>query len=296
MKKLIFKLIRWSGLVFIFRILLQKDKVTILLFHDEDPVSSKRNFLYLKKHYNIISLKAFLDAKKSPETIRLPPKSLIITIDDGHVGNFGLLPVIKDLNIPVTIFLCAGIINTNRHFWFTKDHQHFTFKDFTLMSNRAKLEKLKEIGFTVDKQYDHPQALNEKQISEMRPFIDFQAHTFYHPILPKCDRTEAIEEIIESKHMLEDNFKLKINSFAYPNGDYSERDIELCKKAGYSCAITVDYGFNSLTTDPFRLKRLPVGDVKSIDELAIKASGVSEFLSVLFGVKPKTKFANSYEE
>jgi len=77
--------------------------------------------------------------------------------------------------------------------------------------------------------------------------------------------------------------------------NYSERDIELCKKAGYSCAITVDFGFNTLQTNPYRLKRLPVGDVKSIDELAVKASGVAEFLSILFGLKPKTKFTTNHE-
>ncbi len=296
MKKLAFKLIRLTGLVLIFRTFFQRRRVTILLFHDEDPVATRRNFLYLKKHYNIISLKTYLEARNNPEKAELPLKSLIITIDDGHINNFELLPVIKELNIPVTIFLCAGIVNTNRHFWFTKDHPDYTYEDLIRIPNRKKLEKLREIGFEVEKEYDHPQALNKLQISKMKPYVDFQAHTLYHPILPKCDTAEAAREIIDSKLKLEKEFNLKINSFAYPNGNYSDRDIELCKKAGYSCAITVDFGFNTLKTDPFRLRRLPVGDVKSIDELAVKASGAGEFISILFGLKPKTKFTAGYEK
>ena len=41
-----------------------------------------------------------------------------------------------------------------------------------------------------------------------------------------------------------------------------------------AAALSVDLGFNSRRTDPFRLKRLGVGDRDGIDELALKACGV----------------------
>jgi hypothetical protein len=78
---------------------------------------------------------------------------------------------------------------------------------------------------------------------------------------------------------------LKINAIAYPNGDYSDRDITLAKEAGYSCGVTVDFGYNTLDTDLFSLKRLSVNDTSNLDELAVKASGVWQFFKTKNGKK-----------
>ncbi len=83
----------------------------------------------------------------------------------------------------------------------------------------------------------------------MRKCVNFQSHTLFHPILPNCSDEEARIEIINSKKKLEIEYGLVINSIAYPNGDYSERDILLAKEAGYKCGITVDFGFNTINTD-----------------------------------------------
>ena len=68
---------------------------------------------------------------------------------------------------------------------------------------------------------------------------------------------------------------------SYPHGDYSDRDIELCRQAGYDCGITVDFGFNTVTTDRFRLKRLSVNDTDDLNELIVKASGLWQFVKTL---------------
>ena len=44
MKRLIFKVLRFSGLPFIFREFIQKNKVTILMFHDISKASGRKNF------------------------------------------------------------------------------------------------------------------------------------------------------------------------------------------------------------------------------------------------------------
>ena len=111
----------------------------------------------------------------------------------------------------------------------------------------------------------------------MKHYVNFQSHTQYHPILPKCNKREARKEIFGSKEILENKYGLKINSISYPNGNYSERDILLLKEAGYKCGITVDFGYNTIETDIFRLKRLDVNDTDDINELIVKASGVWQF-------------------
>ena len=130
----------------------------------------------------------------------------------------------------------------------------------------------------------------------MKSSIDFQAHTQFHPMLPRCSDKESWEEIYLSKKQLEDKYDLDIYSFAFPNGNYSDREIEYVKKAGYKCALTTDFGFNSFNTDLYRLKRLSMNDTSNINELAVRSSGLWGFLKTRNGRKIQlgyTKNVNS---
>ena len=95
MSDIVYKALRWSGAAWLWRETVQRNKVTFLLFHDMDAANAERNFKYLKKHYNIIGLNDYLDAVHNGG--RLPDKAVVITFDDGHAGNYALLPVIKKL-------------------------------------------------------------------------------------------------------------------------------------------------------------------------------------------------------
>lgn len=294
MRKIVFGLLRLSGIHFLFREFIQRNKVTILLFHDISKESAERTFTFLSEKYNIIALDDYIDAVKNQTP--LPKKAMIITFDDGHVRNYEMLSVIKKLNIPVTIFLCASIINTNRHYWFLYKNSGISKSKLKKKSNRDKLEILSKSGFETDKEYDTPQALQKMHIDEMRPYVNFQSHTLFHPILPKCGDEQAWEEIFYSKEILEKEYGFKINTLSYPNGDYSERDIQLAKKANYECGITVDYGYNTLKTDLFRLKRFCANDTEDINELIIKATGAWSYLRAGFGIRQGFGFIDKTEK
>lgn len=277
MRKIIFKILRYSGLPFIFREIVQRNKVTILMFHEIDKVTAEKTFAYLTRNYSIIDLNDFIDACKKKDNTKFPKKAMILTFDDGHLSNYEILPVITKYKLPVTIFLCSAIINTNRHYWFRLNMESHEVSKLKLVSNKKRLELLANMGFEQDKEFEMPQAMQKLHIDQMKDSVNLQSHTMYHPILPKCDYDEAKKEIFDSKAFLENEYGLKINSIAYPNGDYSERDIELVKAAGYECAITVDPGYNTLTSDLFRLKRLSSNDTSDLNELIVKSSGVWTF-------------------
>ncbi|GAB4490537.1 MAG: hypothetical protein OHK0019_09500 [Saprospiraceae bacterium] len=285
MKKLLYKILRYSGLVWVFREIIQRNKVTLLLYHDLSREAAEQTFPYLKKHYNIISLNDFVAACQSKNGKMLPKKALVITFDDGRLGNYHLLPVVQKMRLPVTIFLCAGIINTHRHYWFMYNHPDISKSKLKRVPNQERLHILRGYGFTPDREFQTPQAMNRKQILEIKDYFDLQAHTMSHPCLPRCTSEEAREEIFTSKKVLEHDYGLKISAIAYPNGDYSDRDIALAKEAGYQCGVTVDFGYNTLDTDLFRLKRLSVNDTSNLDELAVKASGVWQFFKTRNGKK-----------
>lgn len=278
MKKIIkiflVKIIYFSGLPFIIREVIKRKKVTIIVLHDPAPAFASKHFLWLSRNYTIISLDHFLSVCQQKPGVKLPDKALVITLDDGHQGNYELLPLLKKLHIPVTIFLCSGIINTNRHFWFNISDLPFSSDSMKTIPNQLRLEKLAESGFHPEKEFSYPQALSKNQILEMREYVNFQCHTVSHPILTQCNDEESWREMYESKKQLESEYGFTINAIAYPNGDYSEREGRYATKAGYLSALTVGEGFSSVKTDLLALKRFSVSDSDSVELLAIKASGI----------------------
>lgn len=272
MSGLVYKILRWSGAAWLWRETVQRNKVTFLLFHDMEDSDAERNFTYLKRHYNIISLNDYIDAINNRK--ELPHKAVVITFDDGHISNYALLPIIKKMQIPITIFLCSSIVGSRRHFWFRHSAEVKTEVDtIKKLTNEQRLEILKQYGFIQEQDYSDTQALTKGHIEEMKPWVNFQSHTCFHPILPFCTDATAEKEIKMSKQQLEEDFGLTVNALSYPNGDYSARDISLTQTAGYECGVTVDAGYNDLKTDLFRLKRFSVNDAKSTTELMVKASG-----------------------
>lgn len=272
--KALFKLLRYSGLPWLFREWVQRDKVTILMFHDINKNVARQSFEYLSRHYNLISLQDYRKALAENNTHLLPKKSMVITFDDGHKQNYEILSVLREFEVPATIFLCSGIVDSHRHYWFKSNRTGITTDRLKQIPNKERLTILAESGFRQEETYEERQALTRQEIQEMKPFIDFQAHTVFHPILPQCDDEESWFEIADCKQQLESNLQLEINAFAYPNGDYSTREVSYLQKAGYDLAVTVDLGLNTIKSNPYQLKRLSSNDTADINELIVKSSGL----------------------
>ena len=289
-RKIVSILLWLTSIPFFIREIVQRRKITILIYHDIKVDTADKHFRVLKSKYNIISLREFLDAKHSGDTNTLPIKSLIITIDDGHKDNFRLTPLFDKYKIPVTIFVCSGIVGTNRHFWF-QHSKNIKSNKLKQIPNRKRLEVLKNEGFDEESDYRDRQALSKDEIMNMQFLVNFQSHTIFHPILPRCNMKESRYEIANSKKDLENTYGLNIYALCYPNGDYSERELSLVEEAGYECGLTADLGFNSKDTDIFRLSRIGVRDDSDIHELLVRASGLWSFLVHII---TKTRFASPY--
>lgn len=294
MNQLLFFLLRFTGLPFIIREFIQKNKVTILMLHKTDEKTSAKIFQYLSRRYNIIDLNYFITAAE--KKLAIQKKSIILTFDDGHILNYEMLPILKKTKIPVTVFLCSSIINTNRHFWFTIKGYATKINDLKRATNAQRIEILEAAGFSQEMEFKEPQALQKWQLMEMKEYVNFQSHTKFHPILPKCTKKEANNEISDSKKQLEKEYDLMINAIAYPNGDYSDRDIQLAKEAGYKCGITVDFGYNTIYSDMFRLKRISINDTNDLNELIVKASGLWAFIKTRNGRKQSYGYSSSVEK
>jgi peptidoglycan/xylan/chitin deacetylase (PgdA/CDA1 family) len=273
-RAIVFAILRYSGVPFLLREVVHRGKVTIVVYHSPTVERAKEHFRVLGTRYNVIALSDYVRARKENRIGHLPPKSLIITLDDGHRSNFALKSVLEELRLPITIFLCSGIVGTHRHYWWFHTGKASELAACKRTPDAERLAFLFSRGYQQERDYPDRQALSCSEIDALKPWVDFQAHTITHPILPACSDEKAEQEIRDCKAELERHYGLNIHALAFPNGDYTEREINLARRAGYSCALTLDCGFNNQDTDLFRLRRIPVPDYGSVSELLVKSSGL----------------------
>ena len=251
-----------SGMPLLIREWVCRNRVAILMYHDAKPTVFAKHIAYLSRHYTVITLDTLVAAIYRKDFSQIPPKSVVITIDDGHVGNIALLPLFKQYNVRPMLYVCTQIINTHRHFWFKIDGQSKAEKErLKRLSNAERLAHLKRTAdFEPEKVYPDRQALEIAEMKEMAESVDFQPHTRFHPILPQCTEMECKQEILGSKTDLERLLGVECLHFSYPNGDYTEREIEIVKAGGFRSARTTDMGWNTLDTPPYQLKVIPITD------------------------------------
>lgn len=75
-----------------------------------------KQLLYLKKHYNVISLDRLIECYTTKEN--LPNNAVIITMDDGYQSNYTLAyPLLKQYQIPATISVAVQYVNDRNWLW-----------------------------------------------------------------------------------------------------------------------------------------------------------------------------------
>ena len=256
--------------------------MTIILYHQINSQNFERHIVALKKRYNFIHFRDYIKARENHD-YSLPEKAMIITFDDGYSSNYELLPIIQKYDVPVIMFICSSIMDTNRKLWSDYEVQGYSTKQFKKMPNDERRCLMNDAGFEEQKEFSYRSALNSQEIREMSNIVEFQSHTRYHSVLPNCSDQIAAEEIGLSKKELEEKLGLNIQSLSYPCGDYSNRDIKLAKEAGYRYGFTVDHHFNTLNTDSYRLRRLCIPDDADVNEALVNASGLKIFLRSKIG-------------
>ncbi len=197
----------------------QPIRVPILLYHRFGPLASdsmtvttdsfKSELKYLiDNDYRVIPLADLVDCYIGKGKI-LPPRSVVITVDDGHKTVYSdMLPLVKKYQIPVTLFIYPSAIS-----------------NATYAMTWGQLRELKETGL-----------------------FDFQSHTYWHPnfkkdkgrLRPAEYETSVIMQLKKSKERLEKEFNRSVNMLAWPFGIYDDDLIRKAKEAGYVATFTME--------------------------------------------------------
>jgi peptidoglycan/xylan/chitin deacetylase (PgdA/CDA1 family) len=193
-----------------------------------------RQMTWLRKMgYRPIPLKEFLACRQDHHLV--PVGSVIITFDDGYIDNYThAYPVLREQNIPATIFLVSGYIGLKNK-W---DGQN---------------------------QLVDRQLLSWSQIQEMlEQGVEFGAHTCTHPLLTAIPSATAEEEITLSRRQLQKTLGESVDLFAYPYGEFDPSIQSMVQQAGFAAACSVDAGLNTLITPVFSLRRTEIWGTDSL--------------------------------
>jgi len=249
------------------------NSLTVLAYHrvvdfdkesypfDDDLVSASSSDFefqvkYIKKYFNPITMEQLI--KHVEHNLSLPKRALLLTFDDGFDDNyFAAFPILKKLDVPATIFVSTGFIDTEEIIWFDKlsalilafegssiflDELGKTYQlgndkasrcevvadilyDIKRISNNQRLSLLDNLNSQNVKVFENidrgeSRMMNWQQVREMNDsIISFGSHTVSHPILSKLNKTQLKYELVESKSVLEKELGSVVGSISYPDGN-----------------------------------------------------------------------------
>lgn len=232
------------------------EKPRILMYHmiSEHKKNAKFNSLRVSPENFEKQIKYLADNDwtffKMSELVEknLPKKAVAITFDDGFEDNFtNAFPILKKYNVKATIYL---VVDRHDREWSSKRKKKNNNGE---LKNEAKLL--------------------DNQILEMikSDLIEIGSHTITHDNLPKLDIENKRNEIINSKKMIEETYKIECKSFCYPFGLYDNKDVDFVKEAGYTNATTTSKGIDDLVkASLFELKRVTISGKDNFYSFKIK--------------------------
>ena len=133
------------------------------------------------------------------------------------------------------------------------------------------------------REYEERAALNAQ---ELRNFLKIGgilgSHTVFHPLLCKCDEKRLRSELKESKQMLERDYGVAVQHFAYPDGSWNRKIAGMVKEAAYSSARTIDPGWVTSSSDVYALPNFGITDNASVNKAIVQVSGVWDMFKERF--------------
>jgi len=208
---------------------------------------------YLAHHgYQAISIYDLLACQEKKQ--KLPHKSLLIILDNGYLSNYlHLYPVIRRYDFPALMLV-------------TPDPESEVFTQF--------------------RGIDLP--LTSRQIQEMRVGnILIGSHGLTCRPFSKLSEEELMEELGESKRILEEIIGEKIECLAIPANDFLDtRTQTLAQNAGYKVVFGNHVGTNNRRSNPLNLRKITIKEDMDLSEFKKFISPASIYRQrILFDIK-----------
>lgn len=198
--------------------------------------------------FSVIGLNEAIRRFSEPEAAK---SSVVITFDDGFRNFYtNAFPILNRHAFTATMFLPTAHIGESR----------LRFKEKECLT-WGEVRELQKHG------------------------ISFGSHTVTHRQLHDCDAHSIEEEIVDSKHTIEQKLGCAVQSFSYPyafpetDASFKRKLREELRQAGYENGVCTTVGRPGPASDPFFLKRLPVNSDDDSRLFRAKLAGSYDWLA-----------------
>lgn len=242
---------------------------------------------WLKSQFEILPLEELVRSRN------VSRPAAAVTFDDGWRDNFSLAyPVLRELNIPATVFVTTAKIGSSSPFWqqilgnlfrgATAEPASYHARglrqalatgsdaSFTPRTYRATVAKwkalplaevdrrLSQTGWSPSANSEHTRCfLSVDEIREMaREGISFGSHTVNHLILPVQPSDIRRRELAKSRQDLEAILGTSVTTIAYPNGDCSADVVRCAASVGYRIGCTTRHRRLAIRSAPLLIPRI----------------------------------------
>jgi peptidoglycan/xylan/chitin deacetylase (PgdA/CDA1 family) len=259
MKKYLFALLHATR-VLNFVSWVNRRKVTILSYHsivdDHDPLRRdthkqhlpihlfSQHLDYLQKHYQVISLKEFVRARR--ERKPLPDYSIVLTFEDGFEDFYTVAArQLAQRQLPATAF----VITDRAYGRLPPNGESFLSWD--------QIRELASAG------------------------VEIGSHTCSHPRLPDLSPEDVIRELADSRVAIKENLGTTDIPLSFPHGRTTDSISHLAQTLGYSCSITTRLGPNDGDADLSQLNRTTIASDDELPTFAARVSGFTWWMTKL---------------
>jgi len=259
------------------------------------PASLRLHLSYLKANFSIISFSDLVNRLKEGKAVS---RCAVITFDDGWLDNYlYAFPILKELEITATIFLASGFIGTTRWFWpeeiswavlsvlenridisllpdrllhIVEKTPHVQTEEFIdriiaemkLWKESHRISVAKDCALLREKITGESKRLlmNWEEVKEMSQsgLVDFGSHTVSHAMLNMLTPEKVQQELYECATQIYNETGMSIDTFAYPNGNYTQENLAILSQAGITAAVTTKRGFVNKSSPLLELPRVAI--------------------------------------
>jgi peptidoglycan/xylan/chitin deacetylase (PgdA/CDA1 family) len=223
--------------------------VPILMYHavENEPRAPKYKHFYVTRSEFAWQMRALKRSGYTPITFNqlaeamagtsaLPYRPVLLTFDDGYENLIdNVYPLMKELDWPYTVFLVSERIGRTNE-------------------------------WVVPEGYEATPLLSWDQIKAMAvdSKVDYQPHTATHPKLDQIDAASLRRELRDCRDSLAQNLQHEMNVLCYPYGNHNDAVVDAAREAGYTMAVTTNFGRVRRGDDPLRLPRISVYHVPPV--------------------------------
>lgn len=294
--------------------------VTILCYHtlrpDDQPLDAwvalqisafQAQIAMLRQSYDIVSLDAALTPAPSGSRPRV-----VLTFDDGETAMLAhLLPIVQALDIPVTVYIATGHIETGQPFWFDRVMNALQGAGLVTINLPSVgtwqvgpaggparwaqigdiLEALKQVPTTErDRLADqivaqagpmasgfdplHPMTPDAIKTLAAEPRVTIGAHSHGHELLDQLSLADATTSIARSRDLLASWTRRKIRHFAYPNGNYSPALMGVLDDLGFASATILEDRLVTSDAPAQALPRIGIGRYETMARFKLRLVGI----------------------